>query len=342
MSSELDLSVQRELSQAKRSFIERDFSFSLLGSVTFHGLFLLASWLMPPTAAGLSIDMTRDDTRYARYLIEQVEVVPPPFLLASEGGEAGSKPAPGDAGKAGTPDASKQPKKRATKGDSKAGLPPPADARIASSAGILGVLAGSIPHDLGGLFDPHVLAGTDADTWLGSLQGRELGASAGFGGLHMRNVGRGGGGDPDGSIGLDRLGTVGTGPGGDGAYGNAIAGLGKRRGARVPVLHSYPAQVLGSLSKEVIRRTVSLHLAEIRFCYEQGRIARADLAGRISVGFVIAPSGSVQNATIVHSDLTSPSTESCIQAAVRRWAFPQPENGGVVSVTYPFVLQATE
>src|SRR5688572_19793023 len=101
--SELDTSVLRELAHAKRSFVDRDFSFSLLGSVAFHGLFLLASMLMPPSASGLSMDMTEDDRRYARYLLSPPEATVPDFLLAHEQGKAGSKPAKGEAGKAGTP-----------------------------------------------------------------------------------------------------------------------------------------------------------------------------------------------------------------------------------------------
>ena len=100
--------------------------------------------------------------------------------------------------------------------------------------------------------------------------------------------------------------------------------------------------VAGGLSKETIRRTIYPHLAEIRFCYEQGRSAQPELAGRVTVGFLIAPSGAVQSARIAHSDLASSVTEQCIQNAVRRWAFPQPENGGLVSVTYPFLLPASE
>ena len=30
---------------------------------------------------------------------------------------------------------------------------------------------------------------------------------------------------------------------------------------------------------------------------------------------------------------------ACIARAVRRWKFPPPEGGGIVVVTYPFVLQ---
>lgn len=98
----------------------------------------------------------------------------------------------------------------------------------------------------------------------------------------------------------------------------------------------------GGLSKETIRRRIYPRLAEFRFCYERGRRQRPDLAGRVTVGFLIAPSGVVQSATIAHSELGSDETERCIQEAVRRWSFPQPEGGGLVSVTYPFMLQAVE
>jgi hypothetical protein len=32
--------------------------------------------------------------------------------------------------------------------------------------------------------------------------------------------------------------------------------------------------------------------------------------------------------------------EQCIAAAVRRWEFPKPQGGGIVVVTYPFVLKS--
>jgi len=339
---ELDPSVDRELARARRPFVDRDFSFSLLGSLLFHLVFLLASALMPPTASGLSMDMNSDDQRYARYLIERDEEVAPAFLGANQTGEKGEKPAPGEAGKAGTTDASKVPRKRASKGEDKTGLPPKAEPGSVARAGILGVLADSMPKDVGGLFDPEHTGGTDAQVFLGTLYGQEIGASEGLGGLHLRNAGRGGGGDPSGTIGLDRLGTVGDGPGGDGRYGRGVGGFAKRGDGTRPPPTSGPIVIAGGLSKETIRRTIYPHLAEIRFCYERGRRLRPDLAGRVTVGFLIAPSGVVQSAHIASSDIASEETEQCIRDAVRRWSFPQPEGGGMVSVTYPFMLQAVE
>ena len=37
-------------------------------------------------------------------------------------------------------------------------------------------------------------------------------------------------------------------------------------------------------------------------------------------------------------DLGVASVESCMVEAVRRWEFPQPAGGGLVSVSYPFQL----
>ena len=45
-------------------------------------------------------------------------------------------------------------------------------------------------------------------------------------------------------------------------------------------------------------------------------------------------------ASIVQSStLGNPGVEQCIAGAVRRWEFPKPQ-GGIVVVTYPFVLKS--
>ena len=42
------------------------------------------------------------------------------------------------------------------------------------------------------------------------------------------------------------------------------------------------------------------------------------------------------------SNLAVSSVGQCISNAVRRWQFPTPEGGGVVTVNYPFTLQRSE
>ena len=96
----------------------------------------------------------------------------------------------------------------------------------------------------------------------------------------------------------------------------------------------------GSLSKEVIRRVIRRHINEVRFCYEQELDRVPTSQGRVAVKFIISPRA-VQTAATASSTLGSPKAEGCIANAVRRWTFPSPEGGGIVVVTYPFVLEQT-
>jgi TonB family protein len=212
---------------------------------------------------------------------------------------------------------------------------PEVHAGSVAQLGILGVLAahgGSVGATsvFGGQalgYDPH-----DA---IGRLFGTDLGASLGFGGLGMRGAGRGGGGDAWGTIGVGKLNT------GDGAAGAPGRGTLSRltRKERVPQLRVGEVVANGSLSKEIIRRVIHRNLAQVRACYEQGLSSRPELAGRVSIRFMIAPSGSVQQALVGESSLGSAEVEACLARAVRRWSFPAPEGGGYVTVSYPFLFE---
>ncbi|UJR84828.1 AgmX/PglI C-terminal domain-containing protein [Sandaracinus amylolyticus] len=177
---------------------------------------------------------------------------------------------------------------------------------------------------------------------LGSLLGDEIGTNSGYGGLGLRGTGRGGGGSGEGTIGLGNLGAIGHGAG-DGTgqgYGSAAGGFSGRRAA-VPQVRFGQAEVRGALSSEVIRRVVRRHLNEVRYCYEQELAQRPDLMGRVTIGFVIGSSGAVQGSGVTSSSLGNPRVEGCIAQAVRRWTFPSPTGGGVVTVTYPITLEAS-
>ena len=79
--------------------------------------------------------------------------------------------------------------------------------------------------------------------------------------------------------------------------------------------------------------------SEVR--YESQLNARPDLQGRVAIKFVISPTGSVMNAVVAQSDVGSDRVEKCIADTVRRIDFPAPEGGGLVIVTYPFLLSQT-
>ena len=164
------------------------------------------------------------------------------------------------------------------------------------------------------------------------------------GGLGLDGTGRGGGGTGEGTIGIGgNIGPIGHGSGtGSGSgYGRGARGP-AGRSATVSQVRTGEAEVRGALSAEVIRRVVRRHINEVRYCYEQQLSEQPDLAGRVSIAFAISANGTVLTSAVAETTLDNAIVPPCIAAAVRRWSFPVPEGGGIVAVTYPFMLDPGE
>jgi hypothetical protein len=231
-----------------------------------------------------------------------------------------------------------QPNRGAARGHARPAIPHETAAPDPESAGIIGILRSAE------LTAPTVFTGERAEgdalaNIYGNVMGTTIGASFGAYGSGMIGKGRGGGGHASGTVGSGGLGTMGHGiAGGVGdGYGR---GAGDFRGPKIGVPHATggKADIHGSLAKEVIRRVIQRHLPEVRACYQQRLNARPDLQGRLAVKFMIDATGLVRVAAKQSSDLHDDETDQCIVSAVKRWTFPQPEGGGIVTVTYPFVL----
>jgi TonB family protein len=321
-------------------------------SFLIHALFLLAMYFMPPGGSALSLDLLSEDSRLAKYLMEPPETIEeetPDWLQNSE-----SDDQEGGKGKRHKDEEGQMGKEESKKTKNKYGIQGPADnqdphmAREAAkeeakTAGILGVLSQSTGawNSPTSPYGQDTALGYDPMSALGALMGDQIGENFGFGGLGLRGTGRGGGGTGEGTIGLGNIGTIGHGGGGGSGsgYGRGAGGF-RGRDAKVPQIRSGNADVRGSLSKEVIRRVIQRHINEVRFCYEQELNSRPDLSGRVQVKFIISPSGAVQAANVENSSLGAARAEQCIAQAVRRWTFPAPDGGGIVIVSYPFVLEA--
>lgn len=320
-------------------------------SFAIHILFLLMMYFMPPGGSALSLDLLSEDARLAKYLMEPPEVLEeetPDWLESSDADEE-----EGGKGKRHKDEEGQMGKEESKKTKNKYGIQGPADnqdphmAREAAkeeakTAGILGVLAQSTGawNSPTSPYGQDTALGYDPMSALGALMGDQIGENFGFGGLGLRGTGRGGGGTGEGTIGLGNVGTIGHGAGGGSGsgYGRGAGGF-RGRNAKVPQIRSGNADVRGSLSKEVIRRVIQRHINEVRFCYEQELNSRPDLSGRVQVKFIISPSGAVQAANVESSSLGAARAEQCIAKAVRRWTFPAPDGGGIVIVSYPFVLE---
>ena len=325
-------------------------------SLGVHAAFLLMFYFLPPSASALSLDLLSPDDRLVQYLMTPPATVddPPPDWLdttvptESEGGTG--QAAADESGAMGDEESPHTTNRFAIQGPEDNVTPEMARERAQDRAREVASAMGTMLTQLGSWDSPtspygaDSAIGADPMSALGAPMGDQSGANFGFGGLGPRGTGRGGGGLGLGTIGQGRLGTIGHGNGiGDGnGYGE---GAGDFHGGPphppLPRIRPGEADVHGSLSREVIRRVIQRHVNEVRFCYEQELSQRPDLAGRVTVSFIISQTGAVSSSALTASTLGNARVESCVVTAVHRWTFPAPEGGGVVGVNYPFVLDST-
>ena len=142
------------------------------------------------------------------------------------------------------------------------------------------------------------------------------------------------------SVGVDDLDTRGRGGKGSGSddYGEGAASLGRKKDRDIQITAGQ-AVVHGSLSKELIRKVILAHHAQIRYCYENELQRYPDLHGKVSTTFVINARGLVRKSEVVQSTLGNAEVERCIAAKIRTWKFPEPKGGGIVEVNYPFIFK---
>jgi len=327
-------------------------------SVAVHAVFLVMFYFMPPSTQALSLDTVSATDRMVEYmdaapeyLPEEPEDVPTPDA-AEESGDRGQAHE-GEPGDAGREDAPQTNQRFAIEGDDQTPEMARENVRenMASTAaiGALNSLMGSwnVPTSPYGADQAR---GYDAFNAIGEIMGDTQGDSFGNGGLHMFGTGVGAGGTGQGTIGLDRLGTIGSCRGprcghgsgtGDGDYGRGVARLARREGTDVrPIQQS--ATIIGGLSREAIRRVVRRNVRQVRFCYEQGLQSNPSIEGRVVVSWTIDGTGRVQSSNVASTTLGNAQVESCIANAVRRWSFPQPDGGMPVGVNYPFLLRSPD
>jgi len=96
--------------------------------------------------------------------------------------------------------------------------------------------------------------------------------------------------------------------------------------------------ILGALSSSDISDVVRENTSSIKACYEAGLAIDPELSGRVEIKIVIGSTGAVTQGEVNESTLDSLDVEDCILDVMTSLEFPEPEGGGIVIVTYPFVL----
>ena len=309
---------------------EHDFTFFKIVSICLMAFFaLVAAMVLTPLGfGGDGDDIFANPAKYAKLVVKPEKKQEIKKFKDLSGVAEGEK-AKEKEGKFGKQDA-----KKADADPSKKGAPTvdankrEEDRKKVSSlmAGMFGGGAASNVFGPGGL-------GTGINNALGGLQGGAgVGDAQGVGGLGSRGSGAGGGGN---GLGLGGLGTKGGGRGA-GGYGSIdLGGKGKDSTRVIPG----KTTVVGGLDKDVIMKVIKRHQNEIKFCYEQELQKNPALAGKVAVAWTIDPSGGVSEANISESSIGNANVESCIEQRIRRWKFPEPQGGGVVNVTFPWIFK---
>ena len=321
------------------------------------GAVLFVTAAIPADAKSLSMD---DLARMNKYIptrlvaIQEPDDKTPDWMTKKEtiGGDRG-KAAKGESGKMGSNKSKNKDGLVAVKGP--ANNPDPHIAKMladeaAKKAGIMGIFQKPQSSHVASIFGRDSALGRDAINALGGLIGSEVREAYGVpGGLGLVGTGKGGDGTGEGTFGVGNLGTIGKcigefcGPGtGTGGYWRRGPGIDRLKhvGQGPDVFIGTARARGGRLDKEIIRRVIRSHLKEVKFCYETELVRKPDLYGRLSIQFTITPTGTVSSSAVEQSTVGNRNVEQCIASAVKRWTFPQPEDGGIVLVTYPFVLQA--
>lgn len=297
--------------------VARVFAISTLA----HVFFVAAAWVTPPTRPFEFNGLARVRPDIKVYRTRSPDPRYKPLDLA---GRIGAGRHRGDEGRFGpkAPLRDAAPSKKAGGGS---------DRDIAMSSGLLGALASG--GALEGLLGAGGL-GAGINEAMGGLRGTAMGDAGGAGGLGTRGHGPGGGGR---SIGI---GGIGIGPG-RGRPGGANINLGGRgRHLHSPVRPGGRIILNDGLDKAAVGRVIRRNLARFRFCYERELNANPNLRGRVSLRFKILPTGSVASAGVQESSLDSAVVEGCVVRVMRTLKFPKPRGGGVVIVTYPFMMDA--
>ncbi len=331
---------------------KRPFSY-IGGSLLVHALMLIIFSLSPPKASSMTIQDIDRDSRLVAFMTEAEAIEEPEEEISwmeDAGAAEGDGGHEGDEGEAGDPEEVAENRRLQVRGprdNQDIRLPREITRTEIETTGIIGALA-SVSDSFNTPTSPLGAAsalGADPMSYLGNLIGDDVGNANGWNGLGMVGTGRASG-TRGTTIGVGTLGTIGGGGncrGENCAYGPGTGTVtSRRRSGRIPPrVTGGRATSTGALSREVIRRVIRRANNQVRHCYEQGLQQRPDLEGRVTARFTISPSGSVVTSNIVSSQLRNQGVESCVNRVVQRLSFPQPSDGGLVTVSYPFMMRST-
>ena len=316
-------------------------------SLAVHAVFLALLFAIPPAPTSIAVDNMNAGNRFSRYLIAPAQLEPTEVPLwthernepTSEGRRDEGRAHSGPAGQMGDSDAPDRDRRYAIRDNGLSEMRMSRE-RLREIAAHSGIVSALDSEALSSPFATGMENGPDPENALGHMFGAVAGDAFGYDGLSVSGTGRRGGNGESGVVGIGNLGHIGRfRSGGNGDQGGTVGRLphGDRRSTG-PAVRTGEATVLaGTLARDVIRRRIRLHRAEVTHCYQSELNSRPDLAGRVSIRFVINQDGRVTVASVASSTVDSPAVGRCVANVMRRISFPSPGDG-VVVVNYPFTF----
>ena len=331
----------RAARQREKTLLEQvdlGFAGTVLVALLAMGIFFWMVAMAPRTQEGSSRDLQQRQQMLTQYRVKPQEPKREQPRVKDLAGVKEGEKAKGDEGKVGKEDS-----KQKEAAPSKKGAPvvdpnkKDSDRKKIMNLGLVAALSkmGAVPGSAAGsVLGPGGLGSGINNALGGVTSGARAGVGSGLGGMGTRGTGGGGGGT---ALGIGGLGTKGSGAGRGGNGGVDLGGRGKDETVFVPGRTT----VVGALSREVINRVIQKHYNEIKYCYEKELTHDPALYGKITVLFVIAGDGRVGDALVQQTTMSSEPVESCMLNHLKRWAFPAPQGGGTVQVTYPYVFKSS-
>jgi outer membrane biosynthesis protein TonB len=298
----------------------------LMSSALLHTAFIIWTESQPPPK---KVTLEDFPDRIVKIIIPQKKEEPPPPPTAEKPTEAKEEAPVEEAPKEEAPKEEAPPAEAATPTPETAEQKQARLEQAAATKGLLAVL-GTRGKGQGAAQD---LINNAAGMSAQAAESLKASSSAGVGSGDADGSGLRGGGGGEGAAGIGGVGGAGGGSGGDVSSTKVQKELvAKVSTENVPINSKDAAGIQG-----VIKRS----MGQIKACYERELKTNPDLAGKVSVSWVISPEGKAQEVSVVENTMGNNEVGNCVAKVIGRIPFPAPPDGAEVEIPgYPFVFAA--
>lgn len=95
-----------------------------------------------------------------------------------------------------------------------------------------------------------------------------------------------------------------------------------------------------SIEKETFKAIIRRQQNEVKFCYERELQEKPNLAGTITVSWLVTELGRVTEAEVTEDTMKDAAVVRCILRRVQRWRFP--ESSQTTAISFPWVFVAVD